>query len=265
MNAALFKQGIKSGWKTLVIFLAVISMYVTVMIFMFDPELSKVMDEFAAAMPNLMAAFGMKASATDLTGFLASYLYGFILLVFPMVYIIIAANSLVARHIERGSMAYFLASPNKRNRIAFTQAVTLIFGIFILVAYAAVLAVAVGEAVFPGKLDIKNYLLLNLGLFCLHIFIGGLCFLASCISNEVSKATLLGGGFSVLCYLFQSLANVGDKFENLKYATFFTLFDSDLLIKGSSNGYIMAACLFAGGAILFVAGIIGFSRRDLHV
>ena len=265
MNAALYKQRIKNDWRTLAVFGSVVSMYVSIMVFMYDPEFSKALDEFSRIFPQMMAAFGMSSVATDLTGFLASYLYGFILLIFPMVYIIITANSLMVRHVDRGSMAYLLASPNKRTRIAFTQAMSLISGIFILVAYAALLAVGVSAAVFPGEMDVVNYLVMNAGVFCLHFFIGGLCFFASCVSNDTGKSTLRGGGTAIVSYLFQSLANAGDKFENLKYATFFTLFDAEALLEGSVNGYIMAGSLLAGGVVLFAVAIISFGRRDLHV
>jgi ABC-2 type transport system permease protein len=265
MNTALYKQGIKAGWKLLAAFAAVITMYVTIIIYMFNPETSKVLEEFSKSMPDMMAAFGMSGMGTTLTSFLVSYLFGFILLIFPMVYVILATNSLVVRHTDKGSMAYLLASPNKRGSIALTQAVNLITGIFILVAYETILAICISEAVFPGQLEISNFLALNLGLFCLQFLIGGLCFFASCISNEVKTASFIGGGISILCYLFQSLANVGDKFSNLKYASFFTLFDTKRLMQGSSEGYLMIACLFIGGLLLFTAGIISFNRRDMHV
>lgn len=265
MNIALFKQSIRTGWKLLVVFLAVITMYVTIIIYMFNPETSKLLEEFSKTMPGVMAAFGMDEAGSTLTGFLVSYLYGFILLVFPMFYIILSANSLVVRHTDKGSMAYLLASPNKRAEIALTQAANLALCIFILIIYETLLAIIVCEAAFPGQLDIKSLLILNIGLLCLHLFIGGLCFLASCVSNEVKTASLAGGGICVLCYLFQSLANVGDKFEELKYASFFTLYDTEKLMRGNIEGYLMIACLLLAGTALFIIGISSFNRRDLHI
>ena len=52
----------------------------------------------------------MTAGAADLLGFMISYLYGFILLVFPMVFCILRANGLVAKYVDRGSMACLLAA-----------------------------------------------------------------------------------------------------------------------------------------------------------
>ncbi len=265
MNTALLKQSFRSGWKLLVVFLAVITMYDTIIIYMYNPETSRLLEEFSKTMPGVMAAFGMDEIGSTLTGFLVSYLYGFILLVFPMVYIILSANSLVVRHTDKGSMAYLLASPNKRTGIAMTQAAYLVLCIFMIIVYETVLAIIVCEAAFPGQLDIRNFLILNTGLLCLHLFIGGLCFLASCVANEVKTASLIGGGICVLCYLFQSLANVGEKFKELKYASFFTLYDTDKLMQGSGEGYLMIACLLLAGTVLFTTGILSFNRRDLHI
>ena len=46
----------------------------------------KTLDGFVEAMPEFMASVGMKAHAATLLGFMVSYLYGFILLIFPMLF-----------------------------------------------------------------------------------------------------------------------------------------------------------------------------------
>lgn len=58
-------------------------------------------------MPEVMAAVGMQETPDSLMHFMISYLYGFILLVFPMVYSIIRANGLMAKYLEQGSLAAF--------------------------------------------------------------------------------------------------------------------------------------------------------------
>ena len=78
-NMALYKREMKGSIKLLVIFSAVITLYVSIIIGMYDPELMKTLDGFVEAMPELMASVGMKADAATLLGFMVSYLYGFIL------------------------------------------------------------------------------------------------------------------------------------------------------------------------------------------
>ena len=86
ISMTLYKREMKGSVKLLVIFGAVITLYVSIIISMYDPEMMKMLDGFVDAMPELMAAVGMKANAADLLGFMVSYLYGFILLVFPILF-----------------------------------------------------------------------------------------------------------------------------------------------------------------------------------
>ena len=86
INITLYKREMKSSLKMLLLFAAIITMYVTIIIRMYDPEMMATLDSFYEVMPEVMASVGMSAGATSLIGFMISYLYGFILLIFPMVF-----------------------------------------------------------------------------------------------------------------------------------------------------------------------------------
>lgn len=68
INLALYKREMKGSIKLLVIFAAVMALYISVIISMYDPELMKTLDGFVEVMPELMAAVGMSAGATSLLG-----------------------------------------------------------------------------------------------------------------------------------------------------------------------------------------------------
>ena len=172
MNGVLFRRSARSLWKTWVVFAAVLSLYVSMITAMFDPKLNATLDEIVTAMPQLMNMVGMQAGSSSLGGFLINYLYGFLLLLLPLVFSILAANRLVARWVDTGSMAYLLASPNTRARVARTQALVLIAGGTLLTAYCTALAVGCAAAMFPGELDVPAYLVVNAGLLCLHLALG---------------------------------------------------------------------------------------------
>ena len=138
MNLALYKREMKGSIKLLLIFGAIITMYVSIIISMYDPDLMKTLDSFAEAMPELMASVGMKADAATLIGFMVSYLYGFILLIFPMLFCILRGNALIARYVDKGSMALLIAAPVKRRAVAFTQTTALVSGIVLLVLYSTI-------------------------------------------------------------------------------------------------------------------------------
>ncbi len=265
LNRALYKREMKGSIKLLLIFGAIITLYVSVIISMYDPELMKTLDSFAEAMPELMSAVGMKAGAGTLLGFMVSYLYGFILLMFPMLFCILRGNALIARYVDKGSMALLTAAPVKRLTIAFTQMSVLMSGILILVLYSTVLELVCAGSGFPGELDVKGLLWLNVGLLCLHLFIGSICFLASCLFSDTKYSIAFGAGIPIFMYVLQMLANVGGSAEKAKYFTFFTLFHPDSILAGEGSGTAGILILLACAAGFYALGIMIFHRKDLHI
>ena len=192
LNGALYRQGLRASWKPLVIFLAVLTMYDAVIVSMFDPRIGDLLATLMQTMPDIMAMFGMNNPGATLAEFLANYLYGFLMLIFPLVFSAMTANSLVARHVDRGSMAYLLAAPNSRTRVAFTQMTVLLTGVTAIIAVCTAVGWGCSAAMFPGALDVAGYLRLNLGVWLLHLCLSGLCFFASCISNTTRLSLALG-------------------------------------------------------------------------
>lgn len=265
LNIPLYKRGIKENWKMLLVLAAVLTMYFTIIITMFDPTFGNALDELAKAMPELMAIVGMTPTGTSLIGFLSAYLYGFIMLVFPMIFSILCANRLVAQKVDRGSMSYLLAAPVKRSTVAFTQMKVLASGLLVLIVYAALVGIVSSEAFFPGELEIGKFLLINAGVLCLHLFIGGICLLCACLFSEPKYSIGVGAGIPALAFIIQMLSNAGEGLEKAKYATFFSLFHADGLIAGDPAALWGMAALFVGALLLFAAAILVFSKKDLHI
>ena len=70
-------------------------------------------------------------------------------------------------------------------------------------------------------------------------------------------------GILSLMYVMQMLANVGEKAENIKYFTFFTLFDYNGIAAGETDAFLYSVVLLVGAIVLFVSGIEVFARKDL--
>ena len=265
MNLTLYKRELRGSVRLLVIFGAVMTMYVAIIMTMYEPEMMALLDSYAQAMPELMAAVGMTAGATDLLGFMISYLYGFILLVFPMVFSILRGNALVARYVDQGSMVYLTAAPVGRGTIALTQAGVLISGNLLLLGYTTALELGVARGSFPGELPVGELLAVNAGLLCLHLFIGGICFFFSCLFSDTRYSLALGAGIPALMYVLQMLANAGEAAEKVRYFTFFTLYDPTGLAAGEAGAVAGSLVLLLGAAALYAGGVTAFCKKDLHI
>lgn len=258
MSITLFKNTLKRNWVLLAIFLGVLSMYMTVMLSMYNPDdmemLSSMINLFP---PELMKAMGFESIVTDLTGYLASWLYGLLMLGFPLVYCVILGNRLVAKMVDNSSFAYLLSTPNSRVRIIVTQ------GLYALASVAALMTIMFGvgvilsAVVFPGLLDIRQFLRLNLTTMLVNMTVMMISFFFSCLFNETRFSLLFGAGIPIVFLLMKMLGGVSDEGSLIKNASIYGFYDPVKLVAGESMVMVnliyisLIAILFAGGVIIF--------------
>lgn len=265
INKPLFSHGMRSSVRFLLIFAAVITLYVCCILFIYDPQTVEMLDYFADIMPELMAAVGMQSGTTNLLGFMISYLYGFILLVFPMLFCILRANGLIAKYIDQGSIVYLLAAPVKRRQIVLTQMLVFLSSLFALLGYTTVLEFLFAQMRFPGELSLLALLRINLGLLVLHCFLGGIALFSCCAFSGAKWSMLVGAGIPVLMYLFQMIANTAEKLEWARYFSAFSLYDPTGLAESAPSAEIKLAVLLIGSLLLYPGAIAVFCQKDFCV
>ena len=265
LNSTLYLREMKKSIPIIIILLAVITMYVTIIIGMYDPSMKETLNAFYEIMPELMSSFGMKAGSNTLLGFMVSYLYGFILIIFPLIFCIIRGNGLVSKYCDSGAMAILLASPVKRKSIVVTQLVVLLSGVLILDIYTTGLEFFIATINFPNELVFADLFKLNVALLFLHLFIAAICFFASCLFSESKYSLAVGAGIPIFMFVLQMLANVGEKTEGFKYATFFTLFNAEGIIASETGAFTSSFVLLVGAILLYIVGSIVFCKKDICV
>ena len=257
MNRTLFAKELRANLFVSLIIAAVLAMYIGVIVSMYDPELGESLDAMMQSMPEMFAAFGMSVQATTLIGFL--------LTIFILVLILIVANKLMVRYLDRGAMAYLLATPNSRTRIALTMVGVMVTILVALMAVVTSLEAGFAEALFPGELDMQALMQVNAGLLALWLAMAGLCFLSACLFSNATAALWVGGGLNILFFLMQMVSQVGDKFEFLKNVNPLTLFDYYGLAAGDASAVGGAIALTVGAVALFAVAVAAFDRRDLSI
>ncbi len=262
----LFKAGFKLNWLLFLIFLAVLVMYMTIMISMYDPENVEAMNVYLETLPEVMVdAMGFSTAATELTSFIGLYYYGFIALLFPMIFCIILANRLVATLVDRGSMAYLLSTPNTRVIIVTTQALFIVSCIIIMLLINTTIGISFSESMFPGDLNINIFIKLNLITILLTLAVSSICFFFSCLFNETRYSLAFGAGIPLLFFVVNMLRSVGEKADWLKYLTIYSLFDAGAIISGEQSIILTSLGFAAITLLLYSSGIIIFSRKNLYV
>ena len=261
----LWKRNMVSCFKIFLLLLAVLYMYTIVIIYMYNPELADMLNDYQKALPGMMSAVGMTGIAGSLLEWAQIYLYGFLMILFPLIFTVIIVQKMVMSYIDKGSMANLLATGNTRGKIIRTQAFSVVLMMILLMGSISVVGVAGCEILFPGELDIKSYLYLNGSMLLMQLAVAGIVFLAACTLSEVKQYYMVGAGIPILFFLMQMLANMGDKLKNLKYLTIYTLFPAEKIVSGAGSYWQNNLILLLIAAILFVCGMVFFKKRDLFL
>lgn len=263
MSLTLFKSTLKRSWVLLLIFFGVLTMYTTVMISMFNPEDMNELTSMLEMFPeDIIKAFGFSDAITDLTSYLASWLYGLLMLGFPLVYCIILGNRLVAKNVDNGSMAYLLSTPNSRAKIIITQGVYALLSVVVLSAALFGIGVAISEAMHPGALDVSAYLKLNTTTMLVNMTVMMIAFFFSCLFNDSKLSLGFGSGLPIVFLLMNMLGGVSEDAKLLKDISIYGWYDPVELVGGSN---VLSLNLVYTGIIivLFIAGILVFRRKRL--
>ena len=107
-----------------------------------------------------------------------------------------------------------------------------------------------------------QFLLLNIGIFCLHMALSGICFFFSCVGKN--KNQVFFGEAIVLFFLAMYI--FGKMWETvgfLRYFSMISLFDGDEILMGNLTMIVRLPFLAAFGGILYWTGLFFFQKKDL--
>ena len=263
MSFTLLKTVVKKNWTLFLIFFGVLTMYMTIMVSMYDPNDMEALTSMLKLLPaDLMQAMGFSNVVTDLTGYLASWLYGLLMFGFPMVYCIILGNRLVAKMVDNSSFVYLLATPNSRVKIIITQGVYALTSIALLFAALFGVGVLICTVMFPSTLDIGAFFGLNFTTMLVNMVVMMISFFFSCLFNETRLSLGFGASIPIAFIFMNMLGGASADVEILKKLSIYGFYDPVELVHG---GDILGVNLVYISiiAILFLASMLIFKKKRL--
>lgn len=262
----LFKYNIKTNRFLWFLLLAVMFMYYSIIISMFDPENIEALTKMLELFPKeLMDAMGFSQFGTTLLTFIVGYIYGFLIFLFPLILTVVINHKLVASMVDKGSMAYLLSAPFSRIRVALTQAIS---GLVLITAFfitTTLSALAVSELLFPGELEIMMFIKINIYTIILYWAISSIVFFGSAIADDSKISLGVGVGVPVMFLVVQMLSGVGEDFKWLENFTMYTLFNPEKMIEGDGFVWIGMAALVIIAFVFYSVGIWIFNRKNLYI
>ncbi len=247
-------------------FLAITLMYSTIATAMFDPEASELMQQFVDILPQAMVnMMGFTNFGTELTGYLATYLYGFIFFIFPMIFIVMLGNKLMAKRVDDSSMAYLLTTPNSRVKVASTQVLSIMLNLFCLILINVVVIIIISEIAFKGHLMIGKFIGLNFVLFGVLTSVSSLVFLISTLVSDYGKAVGISSGLMGYLFIMNMIKNLNEDLNFLRFSTFLSLVDIDKIMDFATYTLLAGSLSLVVGIVIYVLSIIIFNKKSLTI
>lgn len=266
MNKQLFLASFKENQKSIWSYSIGAAFYLWLLIWLFPSMTSaKGLNEFIEAMPDsLKKIVGMESPIQNVIDFLAGEYYSMLFIIILTIFSVTVATRLISRHVDKGAMAYLLATPVSRVKIAVTQAVVLVLGLTIIV-FVTYIAGVLGAEWFlqDNNLNKELFFKMNLVGGLVFLVVCAYSFLFSCVCNDERKAMSISASITILFYLLDMVGKLSDKLEWMRHISLFTLFRPEEIVAGTYNIWPVSIGLLCGALVLFAVGIFMFKKRDL--
>lgn len=267
MSGALYKQMMRVNLRGFLNYAAGSAFYILLMFWLY-PGIAKntrALDDIVSTMPDGVGrAFGLSGFGSA-DAFISGEYYGLILVLILAIVSVQLSTQLMARLIDRGSMAYLLSTPTTRVRVATTQACVLVSGLLIILG-ATTLAGFAGKAWMLGDhyaFDGGRFALLNAAAFLMFFAVAGIAFLVSAASNDEKKALGLSGTIVFGFYSLDLLGKLSDSIDWMRDLSIFSLYRPSDIVGGGDFPALGFALLAAIGLAAFGVAVAVFKRRDL--
>ncbi|TLS38740.1 ABC transporter permease subunit [Pseudalkalibacillus caeni] len=265
MNLALYRQMFKVHAKSFFSY-GIGSAFYLVLIISIFPSIANApgLNELMESLPKeFLAAFGMEGGFQELSDFIAGEYYGLLYIVILAIFSIMTATQLIARLVDRGSLAYLLSTPNSRTKIALTQALVLCTGLLIIGLFTTLTGIIGADLMIEEMFEQSAFIKMNIVGILVFFVISGYSFLFSSLFNDERRALGLSAILTLLFFGLDMAGKLSEDFEWMRNLSLFSVFEPVEIARGGVDILPVSLALVAAGVLLFTAAIIIFKKRDL--
>jgi ABC-2 type transport system permease protein len=225
-----------------------------------------VRDEYQKLVQNypkaLLAFFGIeKGGLGSAAGYLQAELFGLMLPLMLIAYMIAAGSAATAGEREAGTLEFLLSQPVSRTRVLLEKGLALCTALAaITVAFAAVLVVS--TRLFALHVSVPHLLAATASAYVLAVLFGAIALLAGSVTAHRALAAGIASATAIATYLLSSLAALVSGLKPFRpLSPFWWYSGHDPLNHGLEPLHMLL--LVAVTLVCLAAAVFAFERRDL--
>ncbi len=223
-------------------------------------------DEYQRLVQNypeaLLAFFGIEKSGVGTAGgYLQAELFGFMLPLMLIAYMIAGGSAATAGEQEAGSLELLLAQPVSRTRVLLEKYVALCATLALITVAFGVVLVGCSH-VFDLGIAVHRLAAATFSAYMLGLLFGAVALLAGCMTGHRALAAGIAAASAIAAYLLTSLAALVEGLRRFRpVSPFWWYSGNDPLRHGLEPLHV---ALLAGVTLACVGGaVLAFGRRDI--
>jgi ABC-2 type transport system permease protein len=225
-----------------------------------------VRDEYQKLVENypegLLALFGIEKSGLgSATGYLQAELFGLMVPLTLIAYMIAAGSAATAGERDRGTLEFLLSQPVSRTRVLVEKSLGLGTALATITIAFAVVLVAFAR-VFALHVAAPKLLAATVSVFLLALLFGAVALLAGSVTGHRGLAAGIASAAAIAAFLVNSLGALVEGLKRFRpLSPFWWYGGHDPLQRGLEPLHVVL--LIAGIIVLTGAAVVVFRRRDL--
>jgi len=268
MNRNLFLREMKSNAFSLILWMLVITLLITVTMSVYRTFLdnqSKVMG-MLNLIPKGALQFKGISNFTDLLSVLGFYAANNVIymMVLGSIFAIVLGSNILLKEEYNKTAEYLLTRPLTRSTIFFSKLGVVMLYVFLLNLFTSIAGFICLELVSTGPFSIKAFLILSLYTMLLNILFGTLGIFMSTLIKRARPITTFSIGLVLILYFIFTLSKITESAASIGYLSPFKYVNTDV-IKPEYSFDLLRFVYFAGISLL-LTGISYrlYTRKDIY-
>lgn len=262
----MLKRELKYNFKSFIIW-TLITISIFLLVFLVYPSIAnseniKMIDEMMTIFPEeVLKAFNMDISTMDTAyGWLKSEGFVFVLLIIGCYSSILGTNILLKEENDK-TIEYLNSLPIKRNNIVISKTIVGLLYIFLLILILGIFNY-IGLTI-SGDFNKKQFILLSITPLFPSLVIYFISLFISTFTHKTKKMIGISLGFVLISYILQTISQISESVEFLKYFSVFTLADLRYVITEISINGVMPLISVLLSIIFFILTIFNYNKKEL--
>jgi len=261
----MLKRELKINLKSFIIWSSILiglsCVIVLIYPYIINTENMESMEDMLKMFPEeVLKAFNMDLASIDNPfGWLKTEGFVFILLIITCYSAILGSNILLKEESDK-TIEYLNMLPITRNNTIIKKSICGIFYILLMIFLVGILNFVALSIV--QDFDVKQYLLLSITPLFPSIVAFFLAMFISTFTNKTKKMLGVSLGIVFISYILQTLSQISEKVEFLKYFSIFTLADIRNTIQNIEINPVMVIISIILAVIFFFATKINYNKKE---